>query len=196
MLFVLLAKNDTPVFSVHYAPKHRNFVNNLLSRAIMRVAFFCYEEFQDFSLNCAKSKKKKTNFETFTALLNRGCGVFSVKRETAVVILKGNFGCWVGCWAARSPVSPAELHLWPPALCGPNSLPVFGGWPKTTTPGVFPRVIWPKLSCISIRYLSNSGWAPQRIFSLIKRFYFWTLNFLSSCSINSQLVILPPCWGF
>lgn len=43
-------------------------------------------------------------------LLNIGCGGFSVRRETAIVILKGHFGCWVGCWAARSPVSPAELH--------------------------------------------------------------------------------------
>lgn len=56
LLLVHQAKDETPVFSVQYVPKHRSFVHSLLSRARMRMAIFGFEEFQYFVLNCSKSE--------------------------------------------------------------------------------------------------------------------------------------------
>lgn len=45
------------IFPVHDVQKHKNFVHNVLMRAVMRMTVLGFEEFQDFALNCSKSKK-------------------------------------------------------------------------------------------------------------------------------------------
>lgn len=134
----------------------------------MRMAILVFEEFQDFALNCSKSKRK-THFKTSAALLNRSCG-FSEGRETAIVsaILKGDFGWWdEGKPGAESSLSASH---------GPSTLPVLLGrqhqdtWHSgTDKPGVHLHQDLPNSMCPP----QKNSVTMEICFSVLSYYYFF-----------------------
>lgn len=135
----------------------------------MRMAILVFEEFQDFSLNCSKSKRK-THFKTSAALLNRSCG-FSEGRETAIVsaILKGDFG-W---WDEGKPGTESSLS----ASHGPSTLPVLLGRQHqdtrhsgTAKPGVHLHQDLPNSMCPP----QKNSVTMEICFSVLSCYYFFS----------------------
>lgn len=184
--------------------KHLCFQSSM-SQSTGTLCTVCYRELgwewqflvlKNFKILLLIALSLKTHFKTFTVLLNRGYGGFSVRRETAVVILKGNFGCWVGCWAAWSPASPAELHIVTPQLCVVPAPCLSSGAGQRPQLQVYSQGDMAK-ACVHLHQVlvkfqvsSSKNILPMEIL------FFNTLNFLSSCSRKSQSVILPSYWGF
>lgn len=188
LLFVHQAKTETYIFPVHYVQKPINFMHNLLTRAVMRMANLGFEEFQGFVLSL------NPTFWNLHSVTDEKLRVFCEEGGwNKVSSFDRKFWLVTGPWGSQEPWPSCMMGLGScalPILHGPSTLPMLQldckGEPQTRTLGIFPR--WDGQS-----YCTSPPGIWQTPSVLLKRIFFqWkNLHFLSSCSRSLQWMILP-----